>query len=549
MAIITTSVRLPVSRRSNTPLQINACTRVRLPGGIGWQVGVDAPAFTAAQSWVIAKQVNALIWGTRAAALSLDHAWIIFTLPGGAQLYAIEQENWATLAASMDVCQVAWIDANHDLVPKLTGAIAPPTPPIIVVTSDNGGEGLTIGFGSNPYTLQVGFQALTKTVTMYFFGFGAGSSTPHHPGPPDGGLPPAAMYPLGTPDWRKTGFPGAGSDHWPLLAWYDPAMNPSGLDNPTDWNEFSVWWPAWRTPAFGVTADWPGHGTRFDPEMVWDSDNQVSGFLSSNDFTRHFTEPPGTVPTSIQDDICIRGDLSLPPLPAGTTVTAIAWNSFVSRSFHAADVFLNDVDLNGYFAGIGTDPSGLLTGLNIDTTAGIWNWGGYNLLSMLATSDYVAGQLHGGVWVGIVFSLDNHTSYRPPPTGWQTGGGTFTTVIEGTPIPYFGHSVAHSIDFGDIGAGGREYYRKQFTLPDVAITGGVLSITAETGIGSIWINDIRVDVGSRACNELTNLYVSQTVLTFPIPAPYLLRNASNTLAVQLYSSTGLCKLAYSLVVR
>lgn len=127
---------MPGTKRSRHPMQVPAAARGASGDGTAWYFVEPVKATTAGAAWTLSANKAALLWDggpTTATALDLGgHAYMIFALENADQLYAVVQEDWASVVSPSVICPIAWVDAHLDLTPRLLGS----TITFVMQTSD-----------------------------------------------------------------------------------------------------------------------------------------------------------------------------------------------------------------------------------------------------------------------------------------------------------------------------------------------------------------------------------------------------------------------------
>lgn len=531
--------------------QIGVCYYNKSGGAIG--TVSDAPA---------------LVWaGSPGASVSpfMDHTlynWVIFFIPGGTQLYAARESQYAQAIAdanglSLDVVGVIYsTPSTYQRYQAFGIQNSTPVTPIVVVTSDSGGSSFVRMFGSNPFTIHGHWSAGTKvldTLQKTFAGseFGSTSDIPSH------GATASAGWTV-TGDWLTQDFLAdlaANGNTWRSAA--DNGDGPGFYDI---WPSLPLGDTIWHTPAFGLTIP----GASFDPTAIWDEATPRGlPYILSNTIGNAGgpTPAPGTASDFATDVMLIRGIISLPPLPPDpmTGIGLVIWNGTEGW------VTLDQLELNNPLwtnprnsvrpGGPGAQPKGRYPGTGYwdwIVTAGLWIWGGDNNLNMSVQGAYTtpasswpAKDFGAACYIDVAFDFDNGTSYRLPPTSWETGSGGEYVVDSLVPAPsWFGHGVVDAVDLGNVGVDGRAYFFTSFAVPSGTIHGATLSISAETGIGEIYINGTLVVSHS----ETIDLWSTQTTLVYTLAAGDFVAGATNNMAVQCYSSSGPCQLIFQLQI-
>lgn len=515
-------------------------------------------------------------------ATGVGHRYILLMDSGG-NFLVCDENQLPTLEADAAVyypiyrqtANGGWVRWQN--TPSIT---TPPPPPIIIITS-SGGEDFPIMFGSNPYVITASIDA-ASVLSFWWIGFnGGGSYSPQIEGGSPGNGPGTNMeyngqpevYPYGT-DWKTLEFgpAAAAGDHWPVPHVQSDAgdIQDSGVCTAL-LLAYEVW-QAWTAAHFGITVSPYGETPRFGANALWNlTPPHPTGALGQGDPEPGRPTIPG--PTFIEERMYVRGQIDLPALQSGATVTAISAVEVTDGIFFNDDTYLNQsatelyfgsdhrhVDLGGGTAG--STPYGTVFTADVLYTLPWWIFGGSNLLAFKVAGWYWNadalvpvnnGSIHttGGTYVEFTFTVDNHTDYAPPPDNWQTtgGGSVFVTATTTTAVDTFGYISDHAIDLGNVGTHGRAYFRQEFVIPASTPTAATLDITALTGIGAIYINGTSLALPS-GVSETTHLWDVGRVLNLTIPVGLLVADGvtNNELAVQCYSETGPCKLIYKLTI-
>lgn len=444
---------------------------------------------------------------------------------------------------------------------------SPPAVPIQIVTSGDGGSSFATLFGSNPYDLVRHYGAGTLVLSKLwktFAGFsGDGSqmgSNAHDP----------AQTPAGPDTWNADGYDGYddGTD-WHCLDFESHAVagdtwprTPSFGHDTGDGGFFDQWplipmpIDAWHTPEFHRTIPFYGFDATAlagqDPlkgTPYIDSSTPIPGRQGSGD-------PAGNNVQWVQEDILVRGKITLPAMPPGTLtgISLIVING-PHGDFVGDHVNLNAPDYAGLNSGSvrpiasGASATGRFPSSGVydwkAQTESLWIWGGDNLLTM-----YIRGRYDDGTrgfdsgmasYISITFTFDNGTSWASPPIGWEVGTGDDFVADPLISSPVWFSGITQGVDLGNVGVDGRSYFvSSPFTVPG-SFSSAILKITAETGIGSIYINNTLLV--SR--DETIDLWTGHTILTYSVPIGDFI-GGDNTIGVEVYSATGPASLFYSL---
>ncbi len=132
MAVLRPLMLVSGAKRSTSPLQVPGAGRGGVSDGrITWFFTAPVTCKTPLHTWTLTPFVPALLWDivnqvpTDNTFLDiLNHAHIIFCLDNQDGLYAVQQESWAQVVVSGDICPLAWVDPQHDLTPRLLGPVS-----------------------------------------------------------------------------------------------------------------------------------------------------------------------------------------------------------------------------------------------------------------------------------------------------------------------------------------------------------------------------------------------------------------------------------------